>query len=240
MVPEILAYEPEKLAENIARSLDYWVREQGRFSLGLPGGRSPGELLGLIGRKLHPETREDLGLFWVDERWVPKGHTDRNDGQIIEAWRAGGQLPSNVFPMPGSDEYVNPEDGAHEYTKALEKWKPGPLDLAILGLGEDGHVASLFPHHPGLMETAPVFVCNNSPKSPETRLSLSLPYLRQSRAIVVLVLGAQKGRALAEALEFPGAQRPVSLLFTLPSPSVKCYLDSAALEQLPGDFRPKS
>ena len=168
-------------------------------------------MLTTLASLLPPDVLAKLSLLWVDERALAPGHPERNDGATLAAWRAGGDLPAHVYPMPADMEDL--EAAAASYARTLAVATQGsPLDVCLLGIGEDGHVASLFPAHPGLEDTRTVFAVYDSPKPPPKRLTLSLPVLRSATSLVVLALGAAKLRIAEKAWEGPDPTIPVSLL----------------------------
>ena len=220
----MLPYLPETVAEAIAALLDEAAFARGRASLAIPGGRSPGPVLTALAGCLSPFVRARLDLLWLDERAVPLGHPERNDAPTLAAWAAGGALPARVHPMPA--ESADLDAAAAAYTATLHAATGGgPLDVCLVGIGEDGHFASLFPDHPGLGELAEVFAIHDSPKPPAGRLTIGLGPLSQARRLVILALGAAKGEIARRAWTGPDRAIPVSLL-----PAAKCvwYLDDAA------------
>lgn len=220
----MLPYLPSTVAEAIATLLDQAAAERGCCTLAIPGGRSPGPVLAALAGILTPFVRERLHLLWLDERAVPLGHADRNDAPTLAAWRAGGELPAHVHPMPAEDADL--DAAAERYAAVLRTVTGGgPIDVSLVGIGEDGHFASLFPDHPGLSELAEVFAVTDSPKPPPRRLTLGLGPISQSRQILILALGAVKGVVAQRSRTGQDRSLPVSLL-----PKSKCiwYLDDAA------------
>lgn len=201
--------------------------QKSKASLAIPGGRSPGPILKAMAEKCEAELYHHLYLYWVDERCVPCAHPDRNDEATLAFWKEGGKLPTHIRSMPAEAEDL--AEACAKYTQSLisDGFKDG-LDLAILGIGEDGHFASLFPNHPGLKSQEITFFLEDSPKPPPKRLSLSLPYLKKTSKIAVLVMGEAKGEMLKKAEANPGEEYPVSLLFGCPQ--AEFYLDEAALK----------
>jgi 6-phosphogluconolactonase len=208
----MLPYGPLAVAEALLDLLDQAAAARGRATLAVPGGRSPGAVVTALASILTPFVRDRLHLLWLDERAVPLGHPERNDAAILAAWRQGGALPAAVHPMPAEAADLDAAAGAYAATLAAATGG-GPLDACLIGIGEDGHFASLFPGHPGLRELDPVFAVRDSPKPPSVRLSLSLPVIVAARTRLVLALGAAK-RAVAQRAWTgpPDPQLPASLL----------------------------
>jgi 6-phosphogluconolactonase len=216
-----LVFDPDLVAEVILDELRRAVEERGRAVIAIPGGRSPGPVLTALAGRLPEEVRSRLHLFWVDERSVPPGDKERNSSATLAAWKQGGPLPAYVYPMPA--EYQDLEAAAREYAGTLDEVAEGrSLDLCLLGIGEDGHIASLFPNHPGLLRDEPVFAVYDSPKPPLRRLTLSLPIISSAGLRIVLASGREKGLVLNRAAKGPDPSLPVSLL---PSKNTIWFVD---------------
>lgn len=217
----------ENLSKTIADTLNESVEANGKASLAIPGGRSPGPILANLAKVCEEKVSNSLYLYWVDERCVVRGHADRNDHATLGFWKDGGKEPAFVRSMPAENDDL--AQAVIQYTNTLiqDGFELG-MDVALLGIGEDGHFASLFPNHPALKETAITFSLSDSPKPPPKRLSLSLPYILSSKKVIVLVTGTGKGEVLKKAVSNPGDEYPVSLLFD--NENVSYYLDSQALE----------
>ncbi|MFO0947188.1 MAG: 6-phosphogluconolactonase [Planctomycetota bacterium] len=208
---KILPYDPRLVANQLLAVLQKALDERGKATLAIPGGRSPGAVLEHLAKSMSPALRANLYLFWVDERAVPLGHSDRNDAAMLAAWQKGGDLPGHVLPMPAEKEDLNA--AAAEYAQTLEAATgESGLDACLLGIGEDGHIASLFPNHSGLIERRAVFAVTNSPKPPPKRLTLSLPVLSKAKLRVVLALGQEKWPITKKATKGQNLAIPVSLL----------------------------
>lgn len=161
---------------------------------------------GFVSHKLLPRFRDfaegidwnRIDVFWVDERFVAAEDPDRND---TEAMRALFNECEGVrlHPMP-SDEGQSLEDAV---ARATSQWRDitggAAFDLVILGMGPDGHIASLFPGRP-LHEDRPLYALDDSPKPPARRITFSLPVLRASKRIHLIAAGAAKAEALARVL----------------------------------------
>jgi 6-phosphogluconolactonase len=220
----MLPYSPDAVAEALLILLDGAASARGRATLAIPGGRTPAPTLTALARICDPFLRARLHLLWLDERALPLGDAERNDAATLAAWQRGGPLPAFVHPMPAEADDLHAAAAA--YAATLEQACAGaPLDACLVGFGEDGHIASLFPGHPGLRELATVFPVFDSPKPPARRLTLGLGVLHRARQLAVLALGADKGAVAKRAWAGPDQQLPVSLL-----PQERClwYLDDAA------------
>lgn len=171
------------------------IAERGHFRFALPGGRSPRALLQrLVATTLERPEKLDwsrVEVFFVDERALPPEHPDSNFRMVDEVLlQPLGAAAPKVHRMCG--EAMDLEAAAAEYAALLER----PLDLAILGIGEDGHVASLFPGSAWLDEQeARVAVVRDSPKPPPTRLTVLPRVLTEAGAVIGLAIGADKAEA---------------------------------------------
>ena len=186
-------------AEAVARAAADYLHEQIRACLAdkdychvaLPGGSTPGRCLELLA---------DKELAWVkihwylgDERCYPSGHPERNDSMIQQRFWSKIATPSDrLHPIPAD---LGPEAAADRYASLISQI--GPLDIIILGMGEDGHTASLFPGNPAVEDRRAVVPVFNAPKPPAERVSLGLVTLQQAAQRVVLVTGENKRAALA-------------------------------------------
>jgi 6-phosphogluconolactonase len=158
-----------------------------------------------------------VDVWWGDERFLPAGHPDRNETQAREALLDALPLdPAHVHPMPSSDgpDGDDPEAAAARYAAELANAaRPGTaelphFDVLMLGVGEDGHVASVFPEHPVAYETRPVSAVRGSPKPPPVRITLALPAIRTAEEVWLIAAGPDKAPAVGMALEGAG---PVQL-----------------------------
>ena len=159
----------------------------------------------------------DVHLWFGDERCVPLDDPDSNHALLARTLLANlpaGTAPPLVHALPGAGD-GDPAAAAAAYERELRDTVPGDppkLDLALLGLGEDGHTASLFPDDPVLEERERLCVAVRGRKPPPDRVTLTLPVLRAARAIVVLTAGAGKAAAVAAMLAGPSRHVPASLL----------------------------
>lgn len=141
-------------------------------------------------------------LWWGDERYVSSDDGERNAGQARAAWLSHVDLdPDRVHEMPAADEeYVGVMDAAAAYGEEVRAHGSGRFDLVMLGVGPDGHVASLFPGTPQLDADSITVAVTDSPKPPPQRVSLTFPALNRSRQVWFLASGQGKAEAVARAL----------------------------------------
>ncbi len=158
-----------------------------------------------------------VDVWWSDERYLPAGHRDRNDVQARETLLDHVPLdPDRVHPMPapGGPDGDDPEAAAARYAEELAAAaRPGTarlphFDLLVLSIGEDGHVASIFPEHPAAYESRPVAAVRGSPKPPPVRVTLTLPAINTAEEIWLLAAGEEKAGAVGMVLTGAG---PVQL-----------------------------
>ena len=152
----------------------------------------------------------NVDVWWGDERFLPAGHPERNETQAREALLDHVPLdPARVRPMPPSDgpDGTDAEAAAERYATWLaaattpEDHGPVPsFDVLLLGVGPDGHTASLFPGQPAVYDERPVVAVHGSPKPPPTRLTLTFPALNAARETWIVVAGEDKAGAVAMAL----------------------------------------
>jgi 6-phosphogluconolactonase len=243
--------DPENLAETIAARLLATLVEvqaaRGLASVVLTGGRLAGAVYTEVGRSPGRDAVDwhSVDVWWGDERFLPTGHPDRNETQARQALLDRLPLdPARVHPMPAADgpDGDDPEAAAARYARLLaEAARPGTarvprLDLLLLGVGEDGHVASIFPEQPAAYETRPVVAVRGAPKPPPVRITLTFPTINTAGEIWFLAAGRDKAGAVGMALAGAG---PVQL----PAAAVRgvdrtlWLLDRAAATEVPPSAR---
>ena len=141
-------------------------------------------------------------FWWGDERFVEPASDDRNARAAREAFLDQVDAdPANIHPMPSTESAASVEDGAVAYGEELRAHGAGEFDIVMLGVGPDGHVASLFPGYPQLDVTDQIAVgVTDSPKPPPERISLTFSALNRARSVWFLVSGDEKADAVARAL----------------------------------------
>lgn len=191
---------------------------RGRADVVLTGGTSGGaSLAAAASSPLAPAIDwTSVHVWWGDERFVPAGDSDRNEGQAQEALLGSLPMPEeNIHRMGSPDDFDTPEDAAAAYVEAIAEHGNPDWDLAMFGVGPDGHVASLFPGHPVFAaqrsggEAPDAVAVYDSPKPPSTRVTLSLPAINRARRLWLLAAGAGKADAVAEAMR-PDSMLPAS------------------------------
>jgi len=204
---------------------------RGRFTLAVPGGSVAERFLpAMVAQDIDWSS---VDVFFCDERCVPPQSADSNFGAIerLLLEPLGAERP-RVHRMAGEDP--DPERAARDYAETLRfvLGSPPVLDLALLGVGEDGHIASLFPGRPALHAIEPhVLVEEASPKPPPLRLTLSLDVLAGAREVIVAAFGTPKAAAMAEALQDPESELPLALLLRR-APRATVMLDEEAASAL--------
>ena len=233
--PEALALEAGARVVEIGEAA---IELRGRFSIALAGGSTPKALYTLLAT---PAFRDALDwakveVFFGDERTVPPEHADSNYRMARETFLSKVPIPGdNVYRMRGE---IDPNEAAREYGQMLKEKFPSPssgqvgdggLDLVLLGMGDDGHTASLFPGTTALNEMKHRCVANHVEKLNTWRITLTAPFINRSHNVMILVSGESKTKRLAEVLE--GPRDPDRLPIQLIQPTegnLIWLLDSAA------------
>jgi 6-phosphogluconolactonase len=193
------------------------VAARGRALIVLTGGGNGIGLLKYLGTQGQQIDWSKVHLFWGDERYVPEDDDERNEKQAREALLDHIDIPpSQVHPMAASDGEFGDDlaAAALAYEQLLaanaSPGEPVPnFDVHLLGMGPEGHINSLFPDTPAVLETTRMVVAvEDSPKPPPQRITLTLPAIQRSREVWLLVAGAGKADAAAAAI---GGAQPVSI-----------------------------
>lgn len=204
-------------ADLFAAEMEKAVRGRGRFCVALSGGRTPGLLYSdIAGRRIASAFWKATHIFFADERYLPPGNVETNMALLERTLLSGGKASQcNVHAFDTA--LPSPQAAATEYGARLSilfgdsiggrPWEKGPLfDLVLLGLGADGHTASLFRSSPALLETRRAAVAVDAPEgvSPALRMTLTPPLLRAGRRTLFLVSGPEKHEALTVLLSGKG------------------------------------
>jgi 6-phosphogluconolactonase len=216
-VPEVIVHRDAQLlaqavaARTVTRLVDS-VAARGTASVVLTGGGIGTAVLAELAVAPARDAIDwpHLDIWWGDERFLPTGHPDRNETGARSVLLGHVDVdPARVYPMPGPDgpDGDDPEAAAARYASWLaaatrpEDHGPVPeFDVLMLGIGPEGHVASIFPEAPAAYATGSVVAVRNSPKPPPTRISFTFSAIQAAREVWILASGAEKADAVAEAL----------------------------------------
>jgi 6-phosphogluconolactonase len=177
----------------------------------------------------------NVDLWWGDERFVPADDGDRNDKQALDLLLPALTLsPERIHRMPASDQGLDLDAAAEAYAAELDGTV---MDICLLGMGPDGHVASIFPEHPSSYATGIVIPVRASPKPPPLRISLTLEKINTSREVWFCVSGEDKAAALTMALLGTG-QVQLPAAGVAGTERTLWLVDKAAASQLPADLIP--
>ena len=242
--PDADALAEAVAARLVTRLVDAQAASAGRgASLVVPGGTIGIASLAAVAASgaRRAVAWHDLDVWWGDERFVAADSPDRNERQAREALLDAVDLdPSRVHPMGalGGPDGDDVDAAAARYAAELAAAAPGSatvpdLDVLLLGMGPEGHTASLFPDSPGVRSERPVVGVRDCPKPPPTRLSLTLPAIARARHVWMVVSGEDKAPAVARALSGAGPVQ-VPAAGARGTVSTLWLLDEAAASALPG------
>jgi len=193
------------LADFIVAKSSEAISKHGRFNFALSGGSSPKKLYELLTSKefSHKIEWKNVYFFFGDERYVPHDHQDSNFLMSRKALFEPLKIPSDhIF---GIDTSVSPEESAKAYEKRLHEHFDGPcrFDLILLGLGDNSHTASLFPHTSVLHEKTALMAGLYIEEVKMNRITFTAPLINQAHSIAFLVYGAGKAEAVHHILKDP-------------------------------------
>ena len=200
-------------ADFIVAEIEKNIKQKGACYVILPGGNTPVNCLGYLAEK--ELSWDKVHWYLGDERCYPRGHTERNDVMLDKSlWSRISN--TNVYSIPAE---LGAEEAAEVYRELI--LSIDSFDIAFLGLGEDGHTASLFPDNRALDDNRSVVPVYDSPKAPHERVSLSLNTLRKSLCRVVLTGGTAKADVISRIKM--GEQLPINCLG-----DINWYIDELA------------
>jgi 6-phosphogluconolactonase len=222
----------------ILEKLHLAILDRGKFSIALSGGNTPKPLYQALAQQDLPWDK--ILVLWGDERYVPADHPDSNAGMARTAWLNHVPIPAeNIYPMP-TDE-ADPAMAAQRYEQTLQQLFQTPpgtvpaIDVILLGIGDDGHTASLFPHTDALQVRDRLVTVGN--KDGQPRITFTVPLINQGRCDIFVVEGGKKQAALsqifadaADAMTYPARLiQPEGELWWLLDQAAGEHLDLAAL-----------
>ena len=207
-------------AEEVIRVATGAIAQRGRFTIALSGGSTPRNMFTLIAANASASLPwEKVFFFWGDERHVPLDDPDSNFRMAKESLLSKIPVPpANVFPVPAGNPDAAAAAEAYEQTLrkffALAPEEFPRFDLILLGMGPDGHTASLFPETAALQEKSRLVIANWVEKLKASRITFTLPVLNAARYVTFLVSGGDKAAPLREVLEgdAPGEKYPSKLV----------------------------
>jgi 6-phosphogluconolactonase len=219
-------------AESFARAVEQAVAERGYGYVALSGGTTPRQMGTILAREPYRSRIpwDRVHIFWGDERWVPLGSPESNAGEARRGFLDLVPIPvGNVHPWDTAAD--SPQEAAATYESLLRELFSEPsgvprFDLVLLGMGEDGHTASLFPNTGALVANGRLAVANYVPRMDSNRLTLTAPVLNAGREILFLVGGPGKADTLEAVLEGPElpATFPAQLIRPALPESRLCWL----------------
>jgi 6-phosphogluconolactonase len=239
-----LAADPPALATMVAGAMESClrnaVRKNGQAAVLLPGGNTPRAVLRELGGRTTGETIEwpHVHLFWGDERCVPPDHPQSNYRMVNEALLGSITIPEeNIHRIKGEDP---PETAAGAYEKEILDFfrlVPGEIpcfDLVLLGVGEDGHTASLFPGSPLLGESVRLVAATHVASLDSHRVTVTFPLINNAASVFILVSGFSKAEVVKNVVLGNADRYPVSRVDPGPDRLV-WFADMEAVKLLPKD-----
>jgi len=228
----------QQAAQYIVRVANEAIVTRGRFTIALSGGNTPKKLYSLLGSEPYRSQIDWklVDIFWSDERCVPPDNPDSNYRMAHEVLLSKIQIPApQVHHMPA--DTPDREAASLAYTQEMQhvfgtNGIPN-FDLIQLGMGPEGHTASLFPHQPSLHETERLVIPVSVPKPPPDRLTFTPPILNAARNVLFLVTGADKADALHAVLEgeYNPDEYPAQIVRP-PNGEVTWMVDTAAAQKI--------
>ncbi len=231
-----------RAARHFVELTEQAVAARGRARIAISGGSTPKATFQLLGDPAQPWRQrmpwDRIELYWVDERCVPPDHPDSNYRMTREALLDHVPLrPEQIHRMEGE---LDPEEAAARYestlrnTFRLEGAETPSFDLLALGMGPDGHTASLFPHSAAIHELGRLSVANHVANKDAWRITLTWPVINHARSVFFLIAGADKAAVLKEVLTGPrDVERLPSQLIRPAGGILTLILDKTAAALLP-------
>lgn len=225
----------EEVAERLISAAVRSVASRGQFHVAIPGGSSPRGAYQYLSRS--QTAREvpwgSVQVYFTDERCVPPTHEDSNYRLAKDLLLSKASVPAdNVHRFPAE---LPPTEAAVEYERSIKRAMGDTprFDLVILGMGEDGHTASLFPDSPALSETGRLAVACFVPRLKAYRLTLTVPVLANACEVLIIAMGQAKAVMVRDVLRGPvdGTRRPVQLIRP-PGGRLLWVLNQAAASEL--------
>jgi 6-phosphogluconolactonase len=224
----------QRALQRTVESIQRAIADHGLCTVALAGGGTPKPLYQALAQQALPW--EQLYIFWGDERYVPVDHPDSNAGMAKQAWLDQVPIPpSQIFITP--TEVTDPVQAAALYEETLRtvfgKFQDlstdgvPQFDLILLGMGDDGHTASLFPHTAALAVQDQLITVGN--KDGEPRITFTVPLLNHSRQVMFLAAGTNKQAALQQVFSAQGDDQTYPSRLVQPQGELRWLLDQEAI-----------
>lgn len=220
----------------VERTINEYAEDGKQLHIALSGGSTPLDIFRQLANQTSMELWENVSLYWGDERCVPPDHPDSNYRNVFEALVKPLNLPlERIHRIRGEEE---PLEEADRYGKELLKYLPGEsgfpvFDWLWLGLGEDGHTASIFPQEIELWTAGTPCIVSTHPDNAQSRISISGGVINAARRVSFLVTGAEKARVIKEIFLKEGSYMAYPAFYVDPiSANLEWYLDQNAASLL--------
>jgi 6-phosphogluconolactonase len=189
----------ERAASDVVSVLVGRLSNQNEVHLAITGGTVGTEVLESLSGKTKDMNLQNLHIWWIDERFVENSSIERNEFQARQVWLDEAEIPvENIHAFPSS-EVGSIQQAADAFAIEIEEIQPD-FDLVLLGMGEDGHIASIFPGSNPIAIGDWILIEKNSPKPPTERLSLSMKAINSAKEVLFTVSGVEKADAVGQVL----------------------------------------
>lgn len=224
---------PEELADRFSNLMMSWVenRSENAFHIAISGGKTPDLLFSVLASKYADSSAwQKVHFWWVDERMVPSTHTESNFGVVQKLLFSRISIPEgNIHRIKGEN---NPQEEALSYSAQIQKNVPQKnewpvFDLILLGMGDDGHTASIFPNQMGLLHSENICEVATHPVSAQKRVTLTGEVINSASKICFLVTGKGKATRLKE---IASSTAEATLLPAFHIKNASWYVDQAAVQ----------
>lgn len=218
----------QQIVVDLAKSA---IADHDRFTIALSGGSTPKSLYEALAEEALPWSK--IHVFWGDERYVPANHPDSNQLMAREAWLDKIEIPAeNIHPMDTNG--ADPQQDAQSHETHIREFFQQPtgvptVDLILLGMGDDGHTASLFPHTEALTVSDRLITVGN--KDGQPRLTFTVPFINQANYVLFMVAGASKNPALQEIFAPQGDSNLYPSRLIQPQGKLLWLLDQSAYRE---------
>ena len=235
-----IGFEPEAVAEEIANLIASKIKQKKNvsepFNLAISGGNTPNILFDMLAEELADKIAwNTLRLFWVDERCVDPNDPESNFGNVYRILLKNVPIPpENIFNMKGDNE---PVVEALRYQNVLKKELPEKnglpvFDLVLLGMGDDGHTASIFPDNMELIHLSETVATAKHPQTGQQRITLTGDAICNAEQVIFIITGHSKAEILEEIMHEKGNFERYPAYYILASCEAQLYLDEEAAERL--------